>query len=74
MSTRQLRLSTQDQIRSRLGNFTGKKINIVMDDQTVILATVLEIKGLVLKASNMRLKTISIPVDRISEIYFDTRE
>jgi hypothetical protein len=74
MSTRQLRLNTPDEIRKRLGQFTGKKINIVLSDQTVCLVILLGFDGSVLKVSNMRLKTTSIPLSRISEIYFDTRE
>lgn len=74
MGTRQLRLSTQEEIRKRLPEFKGKKINIVLNDQTVMLVTFHAIENAVAKAENMRLKKISIPLDSISEIYFDTIE
>jgi hypothetical protein len=74
MSTRQHRFNTQDQIRKRLAEFTGKKINIVLNDQTVHLARVEQVVDTVVKVSNMRLKTFSIPIDTITEIYFDTKE
>jgi ribosome maturation factor RimP len=74
MSTRQLRLSSPDQIQKRAKEFTGKKINIVLHDRTVVLATLQEVDHSNLKALNMRLKKISIPMKDISEIYYDTKE
>ncbi|HYC84302.1 MAG TPA: hypothetical protein VEB86_03730 [Chryseosolibacter sp.] len=74
MSTRQLRLNSQNEIRKRLTAFTGKKINIVLNDQTAMLATLTGFDGSVLQLKNMRLKKISIPVENVSEIYFDTTE
>lgn len=74
MSTRQLRLNSEDQIRKRLQEFTGKKINIVLNDRTVLLATLQQVDDSIVKVKNMRLKTIFIPIEDITEIYFDTLE
>jgi hypothetical protein len=74
MSTRQLRLNTLDQIQKRIQEFTGKKINIVLHDNTVILAVVRRYDNYFLEADNMRQKRIKIPFTSINEIYYDTKE
>jgi hypothetical protein len=74
MSTRQLRINDANQIRNRIREFIGKKINIVLKDQTVSLIRIEEVSDVAVNGSNMRLKTITIPFDQISEIYFDTKE
>jgi hypothetical protein len=74
MSTRQLRITNNDQIRQRLQEFSGKKINIVLNDQTVCLVTVEKSDGSVVTVENMRLKKTDIPIDTINEIYFDVKE
>ena len=74
MSTRQLRLSTPELIRKRLGEFTGKKINIVLNDNTVVLGELKGINDRSVEIMNMRLKKISLDMSTINEIYFDTKE
>jgi ribosome maturation factor RimP len=74
MSTRQLRLDSITKITTRFQEFKGKKINIVLNDKTVILAKVLEMSQTALKVLNMRLKEVKIPLDNINEIYYDTKE
>lgn len=74
MSTRQLRINSKEKIRLQLASFAGRKINIVLNDQTVCLGTVEGFDGSQLTLSNMRLKRMVIPVDAISEVYFDTKE
>jgi hypothetical protein len=74
MSTRQLRLNTQDQIRKRLKEFIGKKINIVLNDGTVVLVLLQQCDELSITAKNMRLKKITFPLEKINEVYFDTKE
>jgi hypothetical protein len=74
MSTRQLRITNKDQIRQRLQEFSGKKINIVLNDQTVCLVTVEKSDGSVVTVENMRLKKTDIAIDTINEIYFDVKE
>jgi hypothetical protein len=74
MSTRQLRLNTLDQIQKRIQEFAGKKINIVLNDSTVILAVVRKADQSFLEVQNMRQKNIKIPLNKINEIYYDTKE
>jgi hypothetical protein len=61
-------------IIKKLQELTGKKINIVLNDSTVIMATVQEINQSALQVLNMRLKKIKIPLKNINEIYYDTKE
>lgn len=74
MSTRQLRLNNQDEIRKRLKDFTDKKINIVMNDNTVVLGIVHSIDQSTLEVFNMRRRKIKIPIEKITEVYIDTIE
>jgi hypothetical protein len=74
MSTRQLRLTTPDQIRNKIAEFTGKKINIVMFNNTVLLGKLQRSNDTVIEITNMRLHKMILPIKDISEIYFDTKE
>jgi hypothetical protein len=74
MSTRQLRLSSREEIRKRLQDFSGKKINIVLTDNTPIVGVVSGITDSDFHVTNMRKATIKLAIDRIREIYFDTKE
>ena len=69
--TKQLRLSDPTEIRKRVGEFLHKKINIVLQDKTVMFGELKEVNegGILLK--NMRLKTIAYPFNQIAEIYLD---
>ena len=74
MRTRQLRLNSITEIKKRLPQFIGNKINIVCTDGKVILAALTGFNETSLEAVNMRLKKINIPLSGVSEIYFDTKE
>jgi hypothetical protein len=74
MSTRQLRLNNEEQIRKRLKDFTGNKINVVLRDKTVLLGELLSANDTSVELRNMRLKKFSLQLSDISEIYFDTTE
>lgn len=74
MSTRQHRLQSQEQIRKRIPELIGKEINIVLRDSTVLLGRLLEASDARLKVQNLRQKSFEIPLDKISEMYFDTKE
>jgi hypothetical protein len=71
-NTKQLRITDPLEIRKRISEFPGKKINIVFTDSRVIVGTLMEIKpdGIVLQ--NMRLKNEYFPFNQLTEIYFDT--
>ncbi len=71
MATRQLRLNTREQIRQRLGEFTGKKINIVMTNGTVLFGELRNITDETLTFLNMRLEPVALPLTDVSEVYLD---
>lgn len=72
MSTRQLRLNGPDQIRQNIKRLLGKKINIVLTDDTVVFGELKEANALEIQLLNMRLKKVSYPFAKITEIYLDT--
>jgi hypothetical protein len=74
MSTRQLRLSSIDQIKRKMQDLKGKKINIVMRNQTAVLGTVQTVTDDFLDVVNMRLTKVKIQLQDVSEIYYDTKE
>lgn len=74
MSTRQLRLNTVDQMQKRLKDFTGKKINIVLRDRTVLFGVLKGIDNAALTFENMRLEPFTLALKEISEVYLDFKE
>lgn len=74
MSTRQIRLSTLDLMNNRLKDFSGKKINIVMNDRTVLYGELKSADNTQLTFVNMRLETFTLLLNSISEIYLDFKE
>jgi hypothetical protein len=74
MSTRQHRLNSVNEIRKKSKDLTDRKVNIVMNDNTVLLATVKSAEQSWLDVVNMRQKKIRISFDSITEIYYDTKE
>lgn len=74
MSTRQIRLSTFEQIKDRLKEYSGKKINIVLRDRTVLFGELKSVDNTQLKFINMRLEPVSLSIHEISEVYLDFKE
>ena len=74
MSTRQLRITGHAQIRSRIHEFHGKEINIVLTDSTVMFGTLTTIKESHLILKNMRQKEMEYSLSNITEIYRDTKD
>jgi hypothetical protein len=72
MRTRQLRLNDSNQIRLRISEFLGKKINIVLTDGTVMFGELTKIKDSEIIVRNMRLQRITYPFENIAEVYLDT--
>jgi hypothetical protein len=72
MSTKQLRLSDPDHIKKRIKSFLGKKINIVMADNTAMFGILKEVTETEILLVNMRLKRRSYPLNTIVEVYLDT--
>ena len=71
MRTRQLRLSSLADIQKRLKDFTGKKINIVLRDRTVLFGELKSIGNTELTFVNMRQDASSLLLKDISEVYLD---
>jgi small nuclear ribonucleoprotein (snRNP)-like protein len=74
MITRQLRLNTSDQIKNRLREFRGKKINIVLNDRTVMFGELKSLDDTTLTFLNMRLDPVTLPIANINEVYLDFKE
>jgi hypothetical protein len=74
MSTRQHRLNSIEQISRKFSEIKGKKVNIILNDRTVIFGKMQAIEGEIAKVLNMRLKEVRIPLNMITEIYYDTKE
>lgn len=74
MQKRLLRLSTQTQIRERVAGFIGKKINIVLNDNTVMLAKLVKFSGPELWVQNMRGQELSVAFADIYEIIIDIND
>jgi small nuclear ribonucleoprotein (snRNP)-like protein len=72
MSTKQIRLSDPAQIRNRINEFVGKKINIVLTDNTTQVGALEAVKGSSIVLRNMRQKKSVYPLTTISELYSDT--
>ena len=71
---RQLRLSTPGQIRERLKELTGKKINIVLRNRKVLFGELQKADEAQLTFVNMRQERISFPWTAISEVYLDSKQ
>jgi hypothetical protein len=71
MQKRQLRLTTPAQIHTRLAEFLTKKINIVLDDNTVLLAELLSVTANEITVKNMRQRKQKFLLARIYEINID---
>ncbi len=74
MVTRQLRLNTPDQIKKRLTEFVGKKINIVLTNRTVLFGELKRITDTQLTCVNMRMDPFTLSLAEISEVYLDFKE
>lgn len=72
MSTKQLRLNDPELIQKNIKSLLGKKINIVLTDDTVVFGELKKVNTTEIQLLNMRLKKISYPFARIAEVYLDT--
>ena len=74
MQKRLLRLGTQTQIRQRAPEFVGKKINIVLNNNTVILVELLKFSETELFTQNMRRQKLTVAISDIYEIIIDLND
>lgn len=72
MSTRQLRINDPVQIQKRMNSFLGKKINIVLTDDTVVFGELKQVNTADIQVLNMRRKKVRCLFKEITEIYLDT--
>jgi hypothetical protein len=72
MRTKQLRITDSNQIRGRMNEFIGKKINIVLTDRTVMFGELKRVHDTSIVLRNMRLENITYPIQSIAEIFLDT--
>ena len=72
MRTKQLRLIDSEQIRGRMKEFIGKKINIVLTDKTVMFGELKQANDNSIVLRNMRLENMTYPIQSIVEIFLDT--
>lgn len=72
--TRQLRLSTLEQIKKRLKDLIGKKINIVMRDRTVFFGELKNFDIIKLTLVNMRQQPVTVLLKEIDEVYLDYKD
>lgn len=70
-STKQLRLSDPVIIKNRMKEFTGRKINIVLADNRVIVGELEQADASGISLINMRLKKMRYSYNEVSEVYFD---
>ncbi len=74
MVTRQVRLTTLEQIRKKLAGFTGKKINIVLFNRTVFFGELKHTDNERLTFANMREESVTLSLAEVSEVYIDFKE
>ncbi len=74
MVSRQLRLNTLEQMRNRLKEFIGRKINIVLSNRTVLFGELKSITDAELTFVNMRLDPVNLSLEDIAEVYVDSKE
>jgi hypothetical protein len=72
MGTKQLRISDREQIRNKAASFLGKKINIVLLDNTAVFGQLKEVNGNEILLQNMRMKNVKYPFNSIVELYIDS--
>jgi ribosome maturation factor RimP len=71
VSKKQIRLSDPLKVQQRLPEFLGKKINIVLKDNTVMFGELARIRETSIELINMRQKIQQVPIQNISELYSD---
>lgn len=71
MSIRQIRLNSIEQIKSRVREFEGKRIQVILSNNTSMYGELKSVEALGIVMENQRLKRNLLPFDTITEIYFD---
>jgi hypothetical protein len=71
VSTRQIRISDPALLKARLPEFVNQKINLILDDNTVVFGVLKKTDGQDLYIVNMRLKKIKLPIKNVIELFAD---
>lgn len=74
MQKRLLRLGSESQIHQHISGFVGKKINIVLNDNTVVLAELLKFSDTQLRVRNMRRQELTVAFTDIYEVIIDIND
>jgi ferredoxin-fold anticodon binding domain-containing protein len=69
--TRQQRISDIVKIRKRIPDLVGKKINVVLNDQRVLLGTIESVHGNTVVLKDMKSRKMPLEIAQLSEIYVD---
>lgn len=73
MGTRQLRLNDPGQVKSKIADFVGKEITIVLSNSTTVFGTLGSVNNDEILLKNKRLKKVKYPFSHIAEVYLDTK-
>lgn len=71
MSIRQQRLDSIDKIKGKIGELKGKKITLVLSNNTSVLGELKEVSTDNVVLMNGRLRNNRFPFKEIKELYFD---
>ena len=72
MATRQLRISDPQQIKRQIGQYVGKRINIVLRDGTALLGVLKTTNDQGIEIQNMALRSQRHAFSTITEVYIDS--
>jgi hypothetical protein len=73
MGTRQLRLNDPVQIKSKITDFVGKEITVVLSNSTTIFGILRSVSTGEILVKNKRLREVKYPFSDIAEVYLDTK-
>jgi len=71
MGIRQVRITDTTQLKARSPEWMGKRVHVILRDNTAMLGTLLQVNDHHIVLRNMRQKKMSYPLSAISELYFD---
>jgi small nuclear ribonucleoprotein (snRNP)-like protein len=71
VSTKQIRIADPVLLRARLREFVNRKINLILNDNTVVFGELKKTDDHTLYLVNMRLKKIRIPIKNVIELFAD---
>jgi hypothetical protein len=73
MSIRQIRLNSSEQIKSKIGEFKGERIHIVLSNKTAETGKLISVEAEAVILENGRKKKNRFLFREITELYFDQK-